>query len=76
MLILSRKTDEEIVLGNDIVIKITEISRGSVKIGIDAPKETAILRGELKEKIERANKEAAAGTNMEDLASLSRKLGK
>ncbi len=76
MLILSRKTDEEIILGNDIVIKITEISKGNVKIGIEAPRETVILRGELKEKISRANKEAAGSANQEALSSLSRQLQK
>ncbi len=76
MLILSRKTDEEIILGNDIVIKITEISKGNVKIGIEAPRETVILRGELKEKISRANKEAAGNADQEALSSLSRQLQK
>ena len=76
MLILSRKTDEEIILGNDIVIKITEISRGNVKIGIEAPRDTVILRGELKEKIARANREAAGSADQEALSSLSRQLRK
>jgi carbon storage regulator len=76
MLILSRKSGEEIILGDDIVIKVTEISKGSVKIGIDAPKETAILRGELRDKIEQSNKEAASRIDLKNLSDLSRKLHK
>ncbi len=67
---------EEIVLGNDIVIKVTEISRGSVKIGIEAPKETAILRGELRNRIEASNKEAVKHADSAALMQLSQKLQK
>jgi carbon storage regulator len=74
MLILSRKAGEEIILGNDIVIKVTEISKGSVKIGIEAPKETTILRGELRDKIEASNREAARNVDTETLQKLSLKL--
>ncbi len=77
MLILSRKRGEEIILGNDIVVKITEISKGNVKIGIEAPKDTVILRGELKEKIRQANLEATRqGTDISALTQLSSKLKK
>ncbi len=74
MLILSRKVNEEIILGNDIVIKITDISKGNVKIGIEAPREMTILRGELKEKIQQANIEAARHNDSEALEILRRKL--
>lgn len=74
MLILSRKSDEEIVIGNDIVIKVTEISKGSVKIGIEAPKETVILRGELRDQIETANREAATQSDLDALGQLSDRL--
>jgi len=52
MLILCRKEGEEILLGNDIKIKVVEVSKGVVKIGIDAPREVLVLRGELKDRIE------------------------
>jgi len=76
MLILSRKVDEEIILGNDIVIKISQIAKGSVKIGIDAPKETLILRGELKEQIEQSNQKALIDTDTNALKDLSKLLKK
>jgi carbon storage regulator len=47
MLVLSRKTNERIVLGNDIVLTVTNISGNRVTIGIEAPNSVAILRGEL-----------------------------
>ncbi|HET53892.1 MAG TPA: carbon storage regulator [Ignavibacteria bacterium] len=47
MLVLNRKNNEEIRIGGDIIIKIISVSDGNVKLGIDAPAETAILRGEL-----------------------------
>ena len=76
MLILGRKEGEEILLGNDIKIKIVEVSKGMVKIGIDAPKEVLVLRGELKDKIEGKNKEAKAKANVRVIKDLSKLLKK
>jgi carbon storage regulator len=47
MLVLSRKKNQGIMLGDDIKISILEIKEDTVKIGIDAPKATIILRSEL-----------------------------
>jgi carbon storage regulator len=49
MLVLTRKTDEVIRIGDDIVIKVIKTARGAVKIGIDAPDEIRVIRGELLE---------------------------
>ena len=48
MLVLTRKTDGVIYVGDDIVIRVIQTSRGSVKIGIEAPLSTRILRGEIR----------------------------
>ncbi|XAK47196.1 carbon storage regulator CsrA [Campylobacter coli] len=47
MLILSRKENESIVIGEGIEIKIVQTGKGYAKIGIDAPKSLMILRKEL-----------------------------
>ncbi len=47
MLILTRKQDEEIIINSSIRIKILSIADNQVKIGISAPPEVGILRGEI-----------------------------
>ncbi len=76
MLILGRKEGEEILLGSDIKIKVVEVSKGVVKIGIDAPREVLVLRGELKDRIEESNKEANAKANVRVIKDLSKLLKK
>lgn len=58
MLIVTRKKGQSIMIGDDIEITVSKLEDGSVKLGIDAPKEMTILRKELYEEIKRQNKEA------------------
>lgn len=51
MLVLTRKLNEAIIIGEDIKITILDIRSDSVKIGIDAPKTVPILREELLSRI-------------------------
>lgn len=58
MLVLSRKKDESIVIGDNIEISVIKIDDGSVKLSINAPKEISILRKELVKEVEEENKAA------------------
>lgn len=62
MLILSRKVDEKIKIGNDITLTIIEIHGDQVKIGVEAPKSVKVFRQEVFNAIQNQNKEAAAGS--------------
>jgi carbon storage regulator len=48
MLVLSRKEGERIVIGENITLVVSRISGNRVAIGIEAPKEVTVVRGELK----------------------------
>ena len=47
MLVLTRKPAEMIRIGNNIVIKVIKTGKGTVKIGIEAPANVRVMRGEL-----------------------------
>jgi carbon storage regulator CsrA len=48
MLVLSRRLNEEIHIGDDVVVKVKEIRKGRVRIGIIAPDKVRIIRGEMR----------------------------
>lgn len=58
MLALTRKIDESIIIGDDIEIKVLEISGDRVRLGIEAPREITIHRQEVYLEIQAENKEA------------------
>lgn len=53
MLVLSRKKDEAIVIGDNIRIVIVEVRGDKVRIGIEAPKDVSVHRKEIYEAIQR-----------------------
>ena len=64
MLVLSRKIDEKIKIGDDIEITIVDISGDNVRIGIQAPRSLRILRNEVYEDIQNQNREALITTDI------------
>ncbi len=60
MLVLTRKTGQKLLIGNDIEVKVLETHGDSVKIGISAPRHVSIYREELYLEIKKANQQQAA----------------
>lgn len=53
MLVLTRKPHESLVISDNIVITVVEIQGERIRLGIEAPKDVAIYRGEVYERIQR-----------------------
>jgi carbon storage regulator len=51
MLVLSRKKNESLIIGDDIIVTITDIDGNRVRVGVEAPKEISVHRRELYMKI-------------------------
>lgn len=54
MLVVSRKVGERILIGEKIAITVVKVGSSGVRIGIEAPKEMAVIREELAEQLRRA----------------------
>jgi len=53
MLVLSRKKDEKIVIGDQITLMVIDIRGDKVRLGIEAPKDVAVHRQEVYEAIQK-----------------------
>lgn len=60
MLVLSRKKDEKIVIGDSITLMVIEIRGDKVRLGIDAPRDVTVHREEIYEAIKRESTEQPA----------------
>lgn len=68
MLVLSRKEEQSIIIGDNVEIKILSIKGDTVKIGISAPPDLKIYRKEVFEEIQKANiKAVASSKNLKDI---------
>ena len=69
MLYLVRKLEESIVINNNIFVKVIELRRNSVKIGIDFPRNVTVLRKEIHDRVMKEN-EMANSVNFDVLLEL------
>ena len=70
MLALARKSNESIMLGNDIEITVLEIQGDQVKLGIKAPKSVPIYRKEIYLQIQEENRQAVREVDVEAVKNL------
>ncbi|MBV8299524.1 MAG: carbon storage regulator CsrA [Candidatus Eremiobacteraeota bacterium] len=59
MLVLSRKLNQAIMIGDDVRIVVVAVDRDTVKLGIEAPRTIPVHRSEVYEEIQRTNRAAA-----------------
>ncbi|MEW6683087.1 MAG: carbon storage regulator CsrA [Nitrospirota bacterium] len=59
MLVLTRRVEEGIVIGDDVRVRVLEIKGHQVKLGIDAPRSTGVYREEIYRRIQEENRRAA-----------------
>lgn len=53
MLILTRRVDETLMIGNEITVTVLGVKGNQVRIGIDAPKNVAVHREEIYDRVQR-----------------------
>jgi len=74
MLVITRKTDEGLVIADNIEITVLEIGKDRVKIGVNAPKDIKVIRYELLA-VQNANEEAAKAVSQNALQALLKMKG-
>ena len=60
MLVLTRRSQQSIMIGKDVVITVLEVRGDQVRIGVSAPREVEVHREEVFLELEQANKAAAS----------------
>jgi carbon storage regulator len=67
MLILSRRTNQRLFIGDSIQITVVEVRDGHVRLGITAPKNVSVFREELLDELAAENREAVLSSSTVDL---------
>lgn len=65
MLVLTRKTNQSIMIGDSIEVSILSVAGDKVRIGIDAPRDVAVFRKEVYESMDETESAAADGASPE-----------
>ena len=76
MLVLTRKKDESILIGDDIEIRINKVDGDGVRLGIIAPRQVPVYRKEIHDLISKSNRDAVmpASKTDEDLLNAKKAL--
>jgi carbon storage regulator len=69
MLVLTRKQDEAVIIGNDIVVQVLESRGGQIRLGITAPRDISVHRQEIYERIHGRSPLIEYGQNVEEEVS-------
>lgn len=70
MLVLTRKPDQSIMVGNDIEITVLEVRGEQVRLGIRAPRTVIVHRKEVYDQVRQENQNAVSSSEIPDLQSL------
>ena len=70
MLVLTRREDESIMIGDNIEVKLLDIKDNQVKIGVKAPRNIAVHRREVYLAIQAENEQAAAPQEVDQISKL------
>ena len=60
MLVLTRRANQSIMIGDDVVVTVLEVRGDQVRLGIQAPRSVAVHREEVYRELEEANRAAAS----------------
>ncbi len=70
MLVLTRKENESIMVGDDVEVKVLDLKENQVKLGIIAPRSVSVHRKEVYLAIQEENAQAASAPSLEGLSGL------
>ncbi len=62
MLILTRRVGETLMIGDDVTVTVLEVKGNQVRIGVNAPREVAVHREEIYERIQCHGEDEKGGT--------------
>ncbi len=63
MLVLTRRSGESVMIGNDVIITVLEARGDVIRLGIQAPRDVQVHREEVYRELQSANREAASPTD-------------